>query len=79
MRFVADLMVDRNVKDDFGVKATAAVSTFRYEVAFDLNYGHGMLELIHESLIPTKLSDARKLIAFDRARSTSLLLKSDGQ
>src|SRR5262245_47535307 len=51
MRFTADLMVDRNVQDDFGVRATAASSALRYEVAFVLDRQEAAprLRLIHES------------------------------
>jgi predicted ATPase len=65
MRFIADLIVDREVVDDFGVKAKASISTLRYEVAFGLN-DNDMLELIYESLNPIKLSEARQSVAFDR-------------
>src|SRR5438132_584612 len=33
IRFTADLIVDRHVQDDFGVRAEAAISSLRYEVA----------------------------------------------
>ena len=65
MRFIADLIVDREVADDFGVKAKASISTLRYEVAFGLN-DNDMLELIYESLNPMKRSEARQSVAFDR-------------
>lgn len=65
MRFVADLVVGREVEDDFGVKATAAISTLRYEIVFGLDDASGMLILLRESLVPIKLSDARKSIAFN--------------
>jgi predicted ATPase len=66
MRFVAELVVDQKVEDDFGVKAKAAISTLRYELRFALNDDTGMLELTYESLTPIKLSEARKSIAFTK-------------
>lgn len=66
MRFTADLIVDRNVQDDFGVSAQAAISTLRYTVAFRLDEENGAerLELTEESLIPIKLTEARKILGF---------------
>lgn len=68
MRFVADMIVDRPVRDDFGVEAKASISTLRYEVAFGLSDDKSRLELEHESLEPIKLSDARKSIGFSHKR-----------
>lgn len=66
VRFTAEMIVDRSVQDDFGVSATAAISTLRYEVAFRLNPEEGTdrLELVSESLVPIKLSDARREFGF---------------
>lgn len=71
MRFTADLIVDRNVKDDFGVESEAAISSIQYEVAFALNRegGHARLELREEKLIPIKLSDARASLGFPSTRA----------
>jgi predicted ATPase len=57
MRFTADLIVDGNVQDDFGVKAKAAITSLRYEVAFALDTQDGgpRLQLVHESLVPIRL------------------------
>ncbi len=65
MRFIADLVVDREVVDDFGVKAKASISTLRYEVVLGLN-DNDMLELIYESLHPIKLREARQSVGFNR-------------
>jgi predicted ATPase len=65
MRFIAELIVDRNVTDEFGVQSDASISTLRYEIAFKLDTSNGVdrLELTHESLKPIRLADARKSIA----------------
>ncbi len=70
MRFVADLIVDRNVQDDFGVATVASISTLRYEVAFRLSRDDGAerLELVHESLQPIRLADAKRGIGFPRSK-----------
>ncbi len=65
IRFTADLIVDREVEDDFGVRAKAVISTLRYEVAFGLS-DDDRLELISEALRPIKLSEARQSVAFHR-------------
>ncbi|MFH1748935.1 MAG: AAA family ATPase [Planctomycetota bacterium] len=66
IRFIADLVVDRSVEDDFGVPAEASISTLRYEVAFRLSGENkdGRLELVDEGLKPIKLTDARRNIGF---------------
>ena len=66
MRFTADLIIDRNVQDDFGVPAIAAISSLRYEVAFRLSKEDGAdrLELFSESLQPMRLEEARRAVAF---------------
>lgn len=71
MQFTADLIVDRNVEDAFGVGAKASISTLRYDVAFRLNLDSGILELARESLKPIPLREARQHIGF--ARSTEFL------
>ncbi len=54
MRFTADLVIPRDVQDDYGVKAQAATSSVRYSVAFQLSEAAGVerLELIEEVLSP---------------------------
>ena len=66
MRFTADLIVDRDVQDDFGVSTQASISTLRYSVTFGLTHENGTerLELVDESLIPIKLTDARRTLSF---------------
>ena len=70
IEFTADMIVDREVEDDFGVPATASISTLRYDVAFRFaaDEGADRLELVRESLVPIKLSDARKEIGFEASR-----------
>ena len=70
MRFTADLIVNRNVEDEFGVKAQAAISTLRYEVAFRMGpKNSGMLELASESLEPISQQTARGSIGFKHSRA----------
>ena len=65
MRFEVDLVVDPNVEDEFGVKATAAISTLRYEVAFRMSRREsGILELAHEELRPVALGQAIAHLGF---------------
>lgn len=66
MRFSADLLVERDVQDEFGVAAQAAISSVRYEVAFRLNDQEKpeRLELSHESLLPRTLDSARRELGF---------------
>jgi predicted ATPase len=70
MRFTADLIVDRRVQDDFGVSTNASISTLRYSVAFGLTLENATerLELIEESLVPTKLTEARRTLGFRTSR-----------
>ena len=70
MRFTADVLVNRNVTDEFGVEGKAAISTMRYEVAFRIAESEGeILELVHESLRPIVQSDARKSLRFPHSKS----------
>ena len=64
MRFTADLIVEREVEDDFGVAAEAAISSLQYEVAFRLDKEDGAerLVLVEERLAPIKLGDARRAL-----------------
>lgn len=66
MRFTAEIVIDRSVQDDFGVKATAAISTLCYSVAFRLARDEGFerLELAEEWLQPVKLEDAQRNLGF---------------
>lgn len=69
MRFVADMVVGREVQDDFGTTAEASISSLRYELALRVSDdGAGeRLELAHESLHPLKVSDARSTLGFPHA------------
>lgn len=66
MRFTAEIIIDRDVEDDFGVKATAAISTLCYSVAFRLSREEGFerLELSEERLQPVKLEEAQRNLGF---------------
>ena len=70
MRFTADLIVDRNVQDDFGISTEASISTLRYEVAFRLSEENGSerLELAHESLVHITQQEARRSIRFKSSK-----------
>jgi predicted ATPase len=69
MLFTADLLVERNVEDEFGVKGKASISTLRYEVGFRLSKDEtGILELSNESLQPIRQSDAREFLGFPHTR-----------
>ena len=70
MRFTADLLVERKAKDDFGVRAEASTSSLRYEVAFvhDNQDGISRLKLVHESLVPIPVGEARRSLGFPAAR-----------
>jgi predicted ATPase len=69
--FVAEMIVDRDVEDDFGVRAQAAISTLRYEVRFRLpSKGEAeRLELVHESLTPIRVGDAAKEMGFPASKA----------
>jgi predicted ATPase len=66
MRFTAEMIIGREVQDDFGVKAEAAISSLRYVVAFRLvnDGGAGRLELAEERLQPIKQEEARRSLGF---------------
>jgi hypothetical protein len=70
MRFIADLIVERNAQDDFGASAEAAISPLRYEIAFvhDNQDGVSRLKLIGESLVPVPVGEARKGLGFRSGR-----------
>ncbi len=70
MRFTADLIVERSAKDDFGARAEAATSSLRYEIAFvhDHQDGVSRLKLLHESLVPVPVGEARRGLGFPSAR-----------
>jgi predicted ATPase len=66
MSFTADLVIDRDVQDEFGSPAKASISTLRYEVAFRLASDDGVerLELARESLQPVTQEKARQELGF---------------
>jgi predicted ATPase len=70
MRFTADLIIERQAQDDFGVTAEAGISSLRYEVAFahEREDGVSRLKLVHESLDPIPVGEARKNLGFNAGR-----------
>lgn len=70
MRFTAELIIGRDVQDDFGVAARAATSALRYELAFRLATEEGLdrLELAEESLTPIRQEEARRNLGFPAKR-----------
>jgi len=69
-RLTADLLLQREVQDDFGVEATAAISSVRYEVGFRLNEDEKpeRLELVTESLVPLPITTAQRDLRFPAKR-----------
>ena len=61
MRFTADLLMPRDVRDQFDVEATASMAAVRYEVAFRLDESvrGGRLELVDEFLLPRSGKEVR--------------------
>ncbi len=70
IRLTANLIVDRDAQDDFGISAEAAISTVQYTVAFRLGEEEKpeRLELIEETLIPISLEKSRKDIGFESSK-----------
>ncbi len=66
LRLSADLILNQEVEDDFGVEASASISTVRYAVAFRLDESQrpARLELVEESLKPITLESARQDLGF---------------
>ncbi len=70
IRIVADLLIRREVEDDFGTSATAATTSVRYEVAFRRTRGETpeRLTLVEESLVPTTQRETRREIGFKSSK-----------
>jgi hypothetical protein len=66
MTFRAEMIVNRNVEDDFGEQAQAAISSLRYEVRFRLGDEDDSerIQLISEKLEPIPVGDARTVLKF---------------
>ncbi|MCI0340880.1 MAG: AAA family ATPase [Planctomycetales bacterium] len=62
----AEMLLEREVEDDFGVRARAATTAVRYSVAFRLHreVAGERLELAREELVPLTRREARASIAF---------------
>ena len=67
LRFVADMIVPRRVEDDYGVSASASITSLRYEVAFRLHGGE-QLELVQESLMPRRITESRGDLRFPSSK-----------
>lgn len=69
IRLTADMIFDQDVEDDFGARATASISSARYEIAFRSDTAEdGRLVLTHESLDPVRVRDARDDVGFPARR-----------
>ena len=65
MAFSADMIVPREIEDDFGRPARPATTLLRYEVEFRHTDSPGpRLELIRESLLSLRAGDAKGLLGF---------------
>jgi hypothetical protein len=66
IRFHVEMIVDREVQDEFGNSAKASISTLSYDLAFRLSSDEGTdrLELVREELKPIKVIDARRELGF---------------
>lgn len=66
IRFHVEMIVDRDVQDEFGNSARASVSTLSYDLAFRLASDAGVerFELVLEELKPIKVIDARRELGF---------------
>ena len=71
IRFMAELIVERNVQDDFGVAVEASTSALEYEVAFQLHEEDGIerLALVEEQLKPIPALKAKRKLGFDKSRA----------
>lgn len=72
MRFAVEMIVPREVNDDFGRHATATITFLRYEleIGYEPPQGlerHGRLVLLGEQLRHINIGDASKRLAFDHA------------
>ena len=74
MNFAAEMIIPREVEDDFGRQAKATITFVRYElgIGYEPPSGFeriGRLVLLHESLTPIKISDAHKRLGFPHSAS----------
>ena len=74
MSFAAEMVVPRDVDDDFGQEATATTTFLRYELAigYEASAGlerHGRLVLLREHLAHIKQSDAAQHMRFPHSAS----------
>lgn len=66
MMFRAEMIVDRDVEDDFGEQAKAAISSLRYEVRFRLgdDGDNERIQLVNEKLEPIPVGKAGTVLKF---------------
>lgn len=69
IRLEADLLIEREVIDDYSVTAEATKSPLRYEIAFrlDTTKRPHRIELIHESLSPIPKDDPTRMLGFENS------------
>lgn len=82
IRFVADLILERDVEDEFGVTEEASASAVRYTLALRLaDDAPERLELVEEELKPLKVSETRRRLRFpasEEFKKTSITGKGRG-
>ena len=65
IEFEADLLVPREVEDDFGRRSEPATTLLRYELALRLVSANApRLEIVKESLISLRATEAKEIIGF---------------
>lgn len=64
MSFEADMIVPREIVDDFGRTAKPATTLLRYKLVLRYAEGPARLELVEESLAPLKFRDVKRVVGF---------------
>jgi predicted ATPase len=69
MHFIVDMIIPKSGSDDLGQRATARITTVRYELILsyrqsDVFHPQGILEITKEELVPIALVKARKEMRF---------------
>lgn len=73
--FAAEMIVPREIEDDFGRVAKASITFVRYEIQIGYEPPRGLeklgrLVLVRESLVPIKLGDAQKRLGFSHSAAS---------
>jgi len=71
MSFEIDMIVSEKAEDDLGQLAEATITCLRYKLELKLNENNEdrePIEIIEESLVPIKQTDARKLLQFEHKK-----------